>query len=414
MMIITHFTTAVKQLLANKGKAALTMLGVVIGIGSVILIMTLGEISKNFLLGQITQFGTNVVEIAVSGEFGPFGSNENVKLTDEDVQALDESSLLPEITNISAGYSSTEAAEYNGEQYTVSIFADNPSYLDVNNLTMLSGRFFNTSDYNNSSRVVVIGEQFAEDLFDTKEKAINKTISIGGNSFTIIGVTQDIPLGNSFGAQVIVYAPLTTVRRLFVSGEDQNTVTYMLVQFEQGTDAASFEKRIKYELNRIKNTGNTNSDAFLVASREQFLEIFDTVLLGIQMFVSAIAGISLVVGGIGIMNIMLVTVRERTKEIGLRKAVGAKNSSILTQFLIEAIVLTTVGGILGIGFGLGFSLLAVIAVNLAQPTWGIAFTFVPSSILLACSVAITTGIVFGLYPAVKASRLHPIESLRYE
>ena len=151
-----------------------------------------------------------------------------------------------------------------------------------------------------------------------------------------------------------------------------------------------------------------------MASREQFTAIFDSVLGGIQLFVAAIAAISLFVGGIGIMNIMLVTVNERTKEIGLRKAVGAKNRSILFQFLVEAAVLTTVGGLIGIAGGLGLAYAAVFVVRLVQPDWDLQFVFVPIAILLACAVSMTTGFIFGLYPAVKAAKLHPIEALRYE
>ncbi len=149
-------------------------------------------------------------------------------------------------------------------------------------------------------------------------------------------------------------------------------------------------------------------------SREQALSIFTTILVGIQAFISAVAAISLMVGGIGIMNIMLVTVKERTKEIGLRKAIGAKNASILIQFLVESVVLTTIGGLIGVTLGLSLSGLAVFAANLLQPDWGVQFVVVPSAIILACGVAAIVGLIFGIYPAYKASRLHPIEALRYE
>lgn len=413
-MIITHFQTSIKQLLANKGKAALTMLGVIIGIGSVIYIMTLGEAAKNFLLGQISQFGTNVIEIGVASDFGPFGGSDAYSLTDDDIEALEDSSLLPEITGISGGYTVTKTAEYSGETYTVSLYGDRAQFFDINNLNLLNGRFFSESDVHSQSRVLVIGNQFADDTFGSGADAVGKILKVDGNSLKIIGVVEDPPSGGGFIPQTIVYAPVSTVRSLFAPADELKNITFMLVEFEQGADAEGFQERLTYELNRIKNVPEEDGDVFLVISRKQFIEIFDTVLLGIQLFVSAIAGISLVVGGIGIMNIMLVTVRERTKEIGLRKAVGAKNSSILIQFLIEAVVITTVGGILGIGLGLGLSGASVALVNFVQPDWNIEFAFVPSSIALACGVSITTGIIFGLYPALKASRLHPIESLRYE
>ena len=188
----------------------------------------------------------------------------------------------------------------------------------------------------------------------------------------------------------------------------------MLIQFNKGTDAVSFQNRLSYELRRLHNITDEAENPFMVFSRDQAIRIMDTVLLGIQGFVSAVAGISLLVGGIGIMNIMLVTVKERTKEIGLRKAIGAKNNTVLFQFLIESVVLTTIGGIVGIALGLGLSFGAVALVNVLQPDWGVAFVFVPSALIIACGVSVTIGIIFGLYPAIKAAKLHPIEALRYE
>ena len=413
MMIITHFQTALKQLLANKGKAALTMLGIVIGIGSVIYIMTLGEIGKNFLLSQISQFGTNVIEVAVAGDFGPFGSADEVTLTDDDVQEIEESTLLPELTGISAGYTTAGNVEHEGENYPVNLFGDREEYAEINNLNMLKGRFFTNNDVANGTRVAVIGENLANELFGSVDEAITETVSIEGNSFTVIGVTEDFATGG-FGPSDLIYAPLSTVRRLFAEADEQNEISFLLVEFAQESNAESFQQRLEYELYRVKGLNQEDGEVFTVISRKQFISIFDTILLGVQAFVSAIAAISLVVGGIGIMNIMLVTVKERTKEIGLRKAVGAKNSSVLIQFLIESVVLTTVGGLIGIALGLGLSLLSVVATNAVQPDWGLQFVFVPNAILLACGVAVTTGIIFGLYPAWKASRLHPIESLRYE
>ncbi|MDP3970844.1 MAG: ABC transporter permease [bacterium] len=412
-MLITHITTSFRQLLANKGKSALTMLGVVIGIGSVIFIMTLGEVAKNFLLSQVTQFGTNVIEVAGSGEFGPLGDSDPVAITDDDIKELKDSNLLPEITALSAGYTTAKTAEYNGENYSLSIFGDWPDYFAINNYQLLAGRFFTESEVHNGAKVVVIGNTFAEDVFETYDNAVGKQISIDGTTFKIVGVVEEPAAMSGFIQQIIVYAPLTTVRRLYAPAEQQDEVIYILIEFAQGTDSVSFERRLKYELERITGA-EEGTEPFLILSRTQFIEIFDTILLAIQLFVSAIAGISLFVGGIGIMNIMLVTVNERTKEIGLRKAVGAKNQSILIQFLIESIVLTTVGGIFGIIFGLGLSAFAVFAVNLALPAWDVSFVFVPLAPILACGVSITTGIIFGLYPALKASKLHPIESLRYE
>lgn len=413
MMLISHIQTAVRQLLANKGKSILTMLGIVIGIGSVILIMTLGEIAKQFLLGQITQFGTNVVEVADQGSFGPFEDTEPIIFTIDDVEALEKSSLLDEIQGISTSYTTATALEYDGISHQVSLWGDRPSVFAVNNLDFLVGRGFSDAEMNRSDRVMVLSQGFAEDVFGTIEQSVGESVTVDGRSFTVLGVVQDPPLGGPFGSNY-VYIPLSTTYAYLAPPEDYNEITFLLIEIDPTADVDQFKDRLVFEIKRIKHLDDEETKRLFVESREQFLAIFDTVLLGIQMFVSAIAAISLFVGGIGIMNIMLVTVKERTKEIGLRKAVGAKNSSILFQFLIEAAVLTTLGGVIGIGIGLGFAELAVIVVNLIQPDWGVTFVFVPSAIMLACGVSIITGFVFGLYPAMKAAKLHPIEALRYE
>lgn len=413
-MLFSHVSTAIKQLLANKGKSFLTMLGIIMGIGSVIMIMTLGEIAKQFLLGQISQFGTNVVEVAVTGDLGPFQSENSIYFTLDDVAALNESSLLDDITGISSSYTLGSSLDYEGETHAISAWGDTQFMFTVNNLNVVAGRVFDENNIKRKDRVIVLTKTFAEEVFDKAEKSLGKKVRISGTSFTVIGVVQDLPsFGGPFGSNY-VYIPLTTVYEYLAPSEDFNKISFILVEFDESTDAQSFQNRLVYEIKRIKNIDQNDDDKFFVANREQFLEIFDNVLIGIQLFVAAIAGISLVVGGIGIMNIMLVTVKERTKEIGLRKAVGAKNRSILAQFLIEAVVLTTIGGLIGILISLTFCFAAVYVVNLIQPTWGVEFVIVPSAIMIACGVSMTTGLIFGLYPAWKASRLHPIEALRYE
>ena len=395
-MIINHFNTSIRQLQKNKGRSALTMLGIIIGIGSVIFIMTTGEIAKNFLLGQLTQFGTNVVEVSTRDAIGFFQETGDVKLEESDVDTLYDSPLLPEIAAISAGFSTIGTLEYEGQEWSSSVIGDRPEFFQVNNMRLLQGRLFQQADMRNEARVLVIGKDVAEDIFGHTD-VIGERVKISGTIFRIIGIIEDVDFSLGFVSNR-VYAPITTVKKLFADDEDNNVVGYLLIEFSPGTNVDSFTKRVDYELRRAHNA----------------LDIFDTILLGIQMFVSAVAAISLVVGGIGIMNIMLVIVRERTKEIGLRKAIGAKNSSIMTQFLIESIVLTTFGGIIGIVLGLGLSYLGVVAVTIFQPDLELQFVFVPRAVIIACTVAVTVGIVFGIYPALKASKLHPIEALRYE
>ena len=411
---LSYITTAWKQLVKNIGRSILTMLGIIIGIGSVIFIMSSGEVAKQFLLGQITQFGTNVLEVAAPGAFGPFGESDEVQLTEADVDALESSDLLPEIEAISAGYTTIETLEHGTESATVSIFSDRPEVFEVNNMVIISGRPFNDADMKRAGRVIVVPESLAEDLYGHTD-VIGERVKLGGVFFTIIGLTEALPVGGGFGGSPeMVYAPITTVKELFADPTERDVLTFMLIEFEQDTDVESFKNRVSFVLREEHDLLDAEEDPFFIMSREQALDIFDNVLLGIQAFISAVAGISLFVGGIGIMNIMLVTVNERTKEIGLRKAIGAPNSSILWQFLIESVVLTTVGGVVGITVGLGLTTAGVAIANVLKPDWGITYVFVPQALIIACAVAVTVGIVFGLYPALKASRLHPIEALRYE
>lgn len=413
-MIINHLQTAIRQLLANKGKSILTMLGIVIGIGSVILIMTLGEISKNFLLGQLTQFGTNVLEVGTSSSVGPFEETDPLVFTLQDIKALEDSSLLSDIQGISTAYTISSQLDYDGETYQIFNWGDTAAVFTVNNLELLAGRTFTNVDVDSAERVIVLSQGFSEDLFGSVAAAVGKVVTVNGRPFTVTGVVSDPPLGGGpFGGDY-VYMPLTTMYNYILPAEDYNEITFLFVEIDPASDSTNAQDRLVYEIKRIKHLTDADSSKFFVQSREQAVGIFDTVLIGIQMFISAVAAISLFVGGIGIMNIMLVTVKERTKEIGLRKAVGAKNRSILFQFLIEAAVLTTIGGLIGIGLGLGSAYLAVIVVQTIQPTWEISFVLVPSAIVLACAVSITTGFIFGLYPAMKAAKLHPIEALRYE
>jgi putative ABC transport system permease protein len=411
-MFFAYLKTALSQLIKNKGRSVLTMLGIIIGIGSVIFIMTTGEVAKNFLLGQISQFGTNVIEVAVQGELGGFGEGGDIELTEDDVTAVENSPLLPDVTGVSAGYSVVEDMTANDITETISVFGDRPALFEVNNLDPIYGRFFTESEMDNRARVVVIDEPTAEKFFNEKN-AVGERVKIGGASFTVIGITKSLTPDFGF-TPAFVYAPITTVKKEFASGDKADTISFLLVEFDTDSNAESFSNRLEYVLRENNGLLDDDGEPYLLFSREQGIAIFDSVLIGIQAFISAVAAISLVVGGIGIMNIMLVTVKERTKEIGLRKAIGAKNNSILTQFLIESVVLTTVGGLIGISLGLGLTAAGVAAANVLQPDWGVAFVFVPNAIFLATGVAVSVGLIFGLYPAVKASRLEPIEALRYE
>lgn len=413
MMFFNYIITALRQLRRNTGRSFLTMLGIIIGIGSVIFIMTTGELAKQFLLGQITQFGTNVVEVVTPGAFGPGGGDQAIHVSDTDVDLLYNSSLLPEITTISAGTFTSEQLEYENESTAVSTIGDLPGYFEVNNREVVAGRFYTQQDVDMVAKVLVLDELFAKNLFGSSQAAVGQEVKLNGKTFRVIGVMKQGSPISTLGLGDSVYAPVTTIKHLFGDPQDLHKLDYLLVAFEDRTDVDSFQNRLTYVLNNAHDVQNSDT-GFTIQSREQALDIFNNVLLGIQLFVAAVASISLLVGGIGIMNIMLVTVTERTKEIGLRKAIGAKTHSVLTQFLVESVVLTTVGGLIGIVGGLGLTELGVLGLHVFQPDWRVQFVFVPSALAIACGVIVTLGVVFGVYPAIKASRLSPMEALRYE
>jgi len=413
MMLTVHISTALRQLTKNAGRSVLTMLGIIIGIGSVIFILTVGEVAKNFLITQISQFGTNVIEITSLSGFGQTSESESVVITQDDLIALRDSSMLPELTRITGANIVQGTLESEDTSSAVSMYGIDDQFFLINHITVLAGRGMQKGDILSQSRVTMLGEQTAVDLFGSSEKALQKKVKVNGTILTVVGVVKDLSLGGAF-VQKVAYVPINTAYAEFSDPAKRGQLTFVMMEFENGTNVTAFKNRILYQLKQLKNITGDISQTFFIADRNQFLGIFNSILLGIQAFVSSVAAISLIVGGIGIMNIMLVTVKERTKEIGLRKAIGAKNSSIRTQFLVESIVLTTVGGIIGISWGLGLSVCAVLVANALQPSWGVQFVFVPSAVIIACVVAFLVGIVFGLYPAIKAARLHPIEALRYE
>lgn len=413
-MILNYIATAGRQLIRNAGRSILTMLGIIIGIGSVIFIMTVGEVAKNFLLSQISQFGTNVVEVYPMSIFDSAPSEAALRFSMEDIETLYTSDLLPEITAVSSTTTLSQLLDYDGEEKNVTIMADFPTFFAVNSLEPLQGRLYSQRDVDTRAKVVVMGEKVAEHIFGRTD-VVGERVKVGGTFFQVIGISEDFDFGPfGFGLPDMIFMPITTAQIEFGEPANIGTLDNFLIQFEPDTDYESFSNRLDFVLRQEYDLLDREDEVFTIVNREQGLDIFSNVLLGIQAFISAVAGISLVVGGIGIMNIMLVTVSERTKEIGLRKAIGAKNHSILTQFLTESVVLTTVGGGLGILIGLGLTYAGVLAINAFQPDWDVEFVFVPQALILACGVVISVGLIFGIYPALKASRLSPNEALRYE
>ena len=379
---------SIKNIVSNKLRSLLTMLGLVIGIASVIVLVGIGNGTSSKITSQVQSLGTDVLTLSI-------------KSSDYSL----EYSQLDEITNLDNVES---ASPYKNVSSTVSrsgsssnksnIIATTPSYLDIMGLTISSGRLLSEIDEENYSKVCLIGNDLAEELFSLSNP-VGQSIKIDGDNYTVIGVLTQ--MGSSFGNNIdeIIIIPFTTAK--YLGSDTSINSLYIKVNDEDIIDETTslIEKYITYTL-------GITTDYFSVSSQDSMLSTMDNINNTLSLLLGGIASISLIVGGIGVMNVMLVSVTERTKEIGIRKALGAKRTDILFQFLIEALVLCLVGGIIGIIFGLG----------LGELLDKMGYTFSPTLfiiIILFFSSALI-GTIFGIFPASKASKLNPIEALHAE
>ena len=405
MNLSESFLTALDSLLANKLRSVLTMLGVIIGVAAVIALMSIGNGVNASITGEIQSIGTNL--ISVSTDFDNSGGYQALSLSD--VAALSDPFNAPAVSAVSAVVQGSQEVVYGGNTSRVSVSGVTPNYFTVNNVDkLMGGDVFTQQDYDTQGRVVVLGYTVAEDLFE-EEYAVGNSVRIGGVSYEVIGVMEKS--GSNFSqTDTAVFLPLTTAQsRLFTertrTGEKAVSGIIAQAASEDQTDAAI--DQITETLRDQHGITYANEDDFSIFSQSDLLDTFDVITGTLTAFLGAIAGISLVVGGIGIMNIMLVSVTERTREIGIRKAVGALKRDILVQFLMESILLSVVGGLLGVTLGWLMATVAGQLIDLETVVDG-------GTVLLATGFAASVGLVFGIYPAWRAASLRPIEALRYE
>ena len=400
-------SSSFEALLLNKVRTALAGLGIVIGIGAVIALVSLGQASQQQVQNSIQGLGANLVTISpgsqagAGGVQGGFGSATT--LTYADAQAI-QAANYPSISAVSPEVQRRAQITAGRNNTNTQVVGATSAYETVHNITMDSGTFITDADVTGNREVAVIGPTVVTDLFGTGVDPTGQTIRINKIPFTIIGVTQSKG-GTGFGNQDdIVYIPLTTAQTTVFG---VNYLSDISLSASSPNDITQAENDAGYLLlQRHKITDPTQAD-FSMFSQSDILSTVSSVTGTFTSLLAGIAAISLLVGGIGIMNIMLVTVIERTREIGLRKALGAKDSTVIQQFLIEAIFLTVGGGVVGMALGILLSYLITLAISLP-------FAVSVSSILLAIGVSGGIGIVFGWYPAKKAADLSPIEALRYE
>ncbi len=406
---------AMLALTANKLRSILTMLGIIIGVSAVIALMSIGRGVEQFFVQQFTSLGTNLLYV-FPGQLseGPprQGGRDRGVLTLNDSHAINNPLRVPDVIAVSPEVSGNALIARAGNDIDVSVSGVTASYLDTLTGDAAIGSFLTDADVEERSRVVVIGSDVFGKLFEPTEDPIDQTIRVNNILFRVIGVMEERGAGIG-GANLdeMIFIPLTTVqdrlfRRRTVSGEYQVNIIYASVVSEDRMEAA--QEQITELLRERHNISFRGEDDFVIINQSDLISIFGDILGAMTVFLSAIAFISLVVGGIGIMNIMLVSVTERTREIGLRKAVGAKRRNVLSQFLIEAVTLSLIGGLFGIALGAGGAIAATSFIPDFSAVVGL------DAIAISILFSMAVGLFFGIYPAYRASRLNPIDALRYE
>ena len=396
MSLREAFRVALQAIVANRLRSFLTTLGVVIGVLSVVLLVSIGQGARSEITGAIEGLGSNLLFVLPGdGDFG--GPPTRSRFTLEDVDAL-ERALPGAGPRVSGQVVGTEPVSADGERVVTTVYGVSAGHEIVVDRTIARGQGFAVSDVVGARRVAIVGSDVAEALFDTLDP-IGRSITISGSRYRIIGVLERVgssAFGPSPDQDVLV--PITTgLRLLSVSNVDAIYV--------RADTAAAIEDDVAL-IERVLSQRHS-PDEFSVFTQEEIVGVIDTILNILTFFLAAIAGISLLVGGVGVSNIMLVSVSERTREIGLRKALGARTRDVTTQFLLEAVVLTGLGGVLGLGLGVGLARLvaATSPVPAAVTTW---------SVMLALGVSTLVGLVFGVLPARRAGRLDPVEALRHD
>ena len=414
MRLQDSLQTATRGLKHAKLRSFLTMLGIVIGIGSVILLMSIGSSAQQLILNQVKSIGSNLIFVipgaSKSGRFSSPASAQGIIIKTLIQSDLDALKREPSISKVTAEVRGQAKAVYGNNDETITYQGVTADFFPVRNFNVSEGFTFTDSDVQSFNRVAVIGSALAETLFGARNP-LGKVMRVGNISFSIIGILEKKGLG-PFGIDQdnIIIIPISVAQKQLLG------IDYFNVIDVQANDAYTVDfvkSRVIAILRGGHSITNPDKDDFTVQTQEDALSILGNITSILQIFLTAVASISLIVGGIGIMNIMYVSVVERTREIGLRKAVGATNMDILQQFLWEAVILTLVGGLVGIFSGSLLTVLVYFGVTrFAGIDWVFSLPF--SAVLLAAAVSTVIGVVFGIYPAYRASRLNPTEALRYE
>lgn len=390
MSFVQAYRMAIKSIMGNKVRSFLTMLGVIIGVCAVIAAVAFAQGTTESITQRIESMGTNLVQISINGR----NSNRNVAYSDLQSFAQQNTDTIEAIAPVVNG---SVTVKYGSSTKTVSLVGTTPDYELIKSRHVQSGRFLLSIDIDYMQKVALIGSAIVKDVFGGVNP-LGKTIKLNGQEYSVVGVLEEIASGGTGTDDDSVIIPSTVAQRLLKSGN----VRSFMVQAASPKKVDSAIEKLNTFLLGIYN----NSNAFSVFNQSAALTTLNDITGTMMVILGGIAVVSLVVGGIGIMNIMLVSVSERTKEIGIRKAIGAKRKNILVQFLIEALMVTGIGGIVGIILGL--TIIRFIVSRYVPPVYS------PPWIAVSFGISLIVGVVFGMFPAYKASRMNPIEALRFE
>ena len=412
MTLKYSFKTAVIGLKTHKSRSGLTILGIVIGITAIMLVMSLGQGAQNLILSQVQSIGSKTIAIVpgrhpkgITDVFSTF--TDSLKQKDLDLLAKKEN--VPHLAKIMPVVFGSDTATYGTEAYQMTIFGVTGLFAQIYDMHPDQGRIFTDDEVKSYADVVIIGSKIKDELFGNDD-ALGQKIKIKGKSFRVIGVLSKKGQSTFLNFDEATIIPYTTAQQYIFGIKHFNR---LVVETDSEANVDQTVQDIKTTLRNSHNITDPDKDDFFIETQAQAMEMVGTIMNVLTMFLTAVAAISLLVGGVGIMNIMLVSVTERTKEIGLHKALGATENDILTQFIVEAIILTATGGIVGILLGTSLSFLISVVLTKALGV-GWLFAFPVQAALLGIGVAAFVGFVFGIYPAMRAARLHPVDALRYE
>jgi putative ABC transport system permease protein len=413
MKLSSPIKISYKNLMAAKFRSFLTILGIIIGIASVIVVMAVGASAQQLILDQVNGVGSNLIGVlpGASSDKGPPASVFGIVTTtlkQTDLDAVLKKKNVPNAISASGYVTGVGTASYAGASVTESFQGVSADLPDVESVKLQEGRFFSNDENAGLAKVAVLGATAAKDLFKDQDP-LNKIITLKNVNFVVIGVLEKRGGGGVTNSDGMILVPLLTAQKLLLGIDYLN---FMRVKIDSLDNMDRATADITYTIRTDHGIKNPTDDDFSVRNTAQALSTITNVTNVLKYFLTGIAAISLLVGGIGIMNIMLISVNQRVREVGLRRAVGARSRHIMTQFLIESAFITLIGGIAGIFLGIIIALLASIVINALGYSWQFLISF--SSIVTATIVSIAIGLLFGLYPAKKAAKISPIEALRYE